>query len=65
MKIVVSCRATYNTPLFWPQTEPVNPPSPEPEGQSTASQQCREEEGKMGKSAEQTGTRKKKKLNTK
>lgn len=37
------------------QTEPVNPSAPEPEGQSPATQQCREEEGQVGESAEQTG----------
>ena len=37
------------------QIEPVDPSAPEPEGQSPATQQCREEEGQVGESAEQTG----------
>lgn len=37
------------------QTEPVDPSAPEPEGQSLATQQCREEEGQVGEPAEQTG----------
>lgn len=39
------------------QTEPVNPSTPKPEGQSPATQQCREEEGQVGEFTEQTGTR--------
>lgn len=38
------------------QTKSVDPSTPEPEGQSLATQQCREEEGQVGEPAEQTGT---------
>lgn len=56
MKVTVSellCNSSSSDLCL--QTEPVNPSPPEPEGESAAPQQCREEEGQVGESSEQTG----------
>lgn len=55
-RIVFELVLSLDSCFFFSQTEPVNPSASEPERQSPTTQQCREEEGQVGESTEQTGT---------